>query len=181
MERIKETAKRIRLINATPEHAQLLFEIFSGVNTRAYSPVSMASVDELAARLEKSGSSFSEQSLFYRFFGEYNGAFFGTFIVKNIEWRDKKAEIGFCLLDEWQGQGLGSALVYNCVSKIFNESAIEWIWATVSVTNQSCQRLMQSLGFKNSGLYKDPFLINGELVSQTLFQMNREQADSLFL
>ena len=115
MDRIKETAESIRLVKASAEHAQLLFEILGGVNTRKYSPVSKVSLEELADRLEKSGRSFSEQSQFYRFFGEYKAALFGTFIVKNIQWLNKEAEIGFSLLDEWQGQGLGSALVYKCV------------------------------------------------------------------
>lgn len=154
----------------------MLFEIFTGTNTRKYSPVSKVSVEELAARLEQSGSSLSEPAMFYRFFGEYEATLFGTFIIKNIKWPQHEAEIGFSLLDKWQGQGLGSALVYKCVSKIFSESTIEQIWATVSITNDCCQRLMRSLGFNSSGLHPEPFIINGEPVEQILYRMNREQA-----
>lgn len=65
--RIKETAKCIRLINATAEHAQVLFKIFNGVNTGKYSPVPKTSIEELTARLGQSGRNFSEQALFYRY------------------------------------------------------------------------------------------------------------------
>lgn len=181
IERIKKTADRIRLINATAEHAQLLFDIFTGMNTQKYSPVTKTSVDGLAERLKQAGSVFSEHALFYRFFGEYNTVLFGTFIVKNVTWEKQEAEIGFSLLDRWQGQGLGSALVYKCVSIVFTESTIEQLWATVSVTNDVCQRLMQSLGFDNCGFYKEPFIINGEPVNQTLYQMNRKQASALLV
>ena len=174
-QRIRETADRIRLVDATPEHAQVLFEIFTGAKTRKYSPVSKMSVEELAVRLEQSGGSFSEHALFYRFFGEYESALFGTFIVKNIEWRKQEAEIGFSLLDKWQGKGLGSALVYKCVSKIYEESTIERLWGTVSISNDSCQRLMRCLGFDNCGLHKEPFLIKGKPVNQISYRMNREQ------
>lgn len=173
--RITETANHIRLIPATAEHAPVLFAIFNGVNTAKYSPVSKTSVEELAVRLGESGGNFTEQARFYRFFGEYHSTIFGTFIVKSIDWHKQEAEIGFSLLDAWQGQGLGSALVYSCVSKMFAESTFEQLWATVSVTNVACQRLMRSLGFSEYGLYKEPFHIKGTFVDQTLYRIRREQ------
>lgn len=175
IEHIRGIAEHIRLVNATVEHAQLLFDIFTGANTQKYSPVAKTSVLELAERLKQAGTTFSERAPFYRFFGEYDGTLFGTFIVKNIVWDKREAEIGFSLLDRWQGQGLGSALVYKCVEKVFTESPIEQIWATVSVTNEACQRLMQSLRFDNCGVYEEAFIVNGEPTSQTLYRMNRKQ------
>ena len=100
-------------------------------------------------------------------------------MVKSIVWEKQEAEIGFCLLDKWQGKGLGSALVCKCIARVFMESTIEQIWATVSVTNEVCQSLMLSLGFDNCGLYKESFLINGTPVNQILYRMSRKQANAL--
>lgn len=179
IECIRKTAEHIRLVSATIEHAQLLFDIFTGTNTQKYSPVAKTSVPELSERLKQAGRTFSEQAPFYRFFGEYNATLFGTFTVKNIQWENGEAEIGFSLLDQWQGQGLGSALVYKCVTKVFAESYIQQIWATVSNTNEPCQRLMRSLQFENCGFYKETFMVNGELTPQILYRMNRKQVHCL--
>ena len=177
---IIDKASRIILESATPEHAQLLYDIFMGINTQKYSPVSKVSVPELAERLNGAGRNFSEQASVYRYFGKIESNPFGTFVVKNIDWEARNAEIGFSLLDAWQGQGFGSALVYKCVGKIFAESVIDTVWATVSVTNEACRKLMHSLGFNDCGLYKETFVINGEPVQQILYQMSRLQARDLF-
>ncbi|MCD8349008.1 MAG: GNAT family N-acetyltransferase [Planctomycetaceae bacterium] len=175
IERIRKTAERMHLVHATADHAQLLYDIFTGPNTQKYSPVSKTSVAELAMRLRHSGGVLSEHAQFYRFFGEYNTVLFGTFVVKNIVWDRLEAEIGFSLLDAWQGMGLGTALVYKCIAKVFAESPIEQIWATVSVTNEACRHLMESLRFKDCGLYEKLFLINGTPTPQNLYTMNRQQ------
>lgn len=177
IERIRKKAHRVKLVNAGPEHAGLLHEIFTGANTQKYSPVGRASVGELARRLAHAGNAFSEKALFYRFFGEFDGELFGTFILKNIDWRNREGEIGFSLLERSQGLGLGSALVYKCVSKVLEESGIEYLWATVSVTNEASNKLMRRIGFASCGFRKEEFLINGKPVRQIFYEMTRAQAD----
>lgn len=174
MEAIRKTAESITLVPATSEHAQLLHTIFTGRNTRKYGPVSRTSVAALARSLAQSGKDFSEKALFYRIFGQTDGDLFGSVVFKNIDWEEREAEIGFSLLDSFQGRGLGSALVHKCVMKLFRESPIERLWATVSVGNAACRRLMRSLQFDECGFYKEEFLINGELVSQILYRMSRK-------
>lgn len=180
LERVRKTAGRIRLVNATADHAKLLHDIFTGANTRKYSPVSNPSVSELAGRLRRSGAAFSDKAALYRFFGEIDGVLFGTFVVKNIDWENGEAEIGFSLLEAWQGRGLGTALVYKCLAKLFDESPLERVWATASVTNEASNRLMRSIGFDDCGLYGEAFLINGKRVKQRLYRMHRERAAGLF-
>lgn len=177
IDRIRSRAGRIRLVNAGPEHAALLHEIFTGENTQKHSPVGRASVGELARRLAHSGNAFSEKALFYRFFGEFDGELFGTFILKNIDWRNREGEIGFSLLEGSQGRGLGSALVYKCVSKVLEESGVEYLWATVSVTNEASKKLMRRIGFASRGFHKEEFMINGKPVRQIFYEMTRAQAD----
>lgn len=179
-EKIRRLAKRaeaINLVRALPRHAQLLHDIFAGENTRKYSPVAAVSVAELARRLGHAGDAFAEQASFYRFFGETEAVLFGTFIVKNIDWENGEAEIGVSLLDSWQGRGLGSALVHKCVAKVFAESTIDRLWATVSHTNEACKRVMRTLGFSDCGLYKESFLVNNVPTPQILYRMHRGRAD----
>ena len=171
---IGEKAEHITLVNAAPGHAQLLYDIFMGAGTRKYSPVGKTSVPELAERLAQGGEAFSGRAAFYRLFGEFDSVLFGTFIMKNIDWEGGEAEIGFSLLDQWQGQGLGAALVYKSVAKVFAESTMESVWATVSVTNAACIGLMRSLGFSHCDFYQRAFFINGASIPQLLYRMNRK-------
>ena len=179
MDSVRKTAARIRLVNAGPEHARLLHAIFNGSATRKYSPVAKATIDELARRLEQSGKSFSEKALFYRVFGRIDGVLFGTFIMKNIDWDNGECEIGFSLLDDWQGRGLGAALVYKCLVELFAKAPIDRVWATVSVTNQPCNKLMRRLGLEHCGFYSEVFIIQGSPVRQFLYQLDRSQAAAL--
>ena len=181
MESIAKQAERITLVKAVPEHAELLCRIFSGVNAQKYNPITEISVEELARSLEQSGSAFSERALFYRLFGAVDDVLFGTFIIKNIAWRKKTGEIGFSLLDEWQGRGLGSALVYKCVLNIFRQTELDSIWATVSQANEASKKIMQRLGFADCGFYKEKFLIKAKPVAQVVYKLNRQQARELFL
>lgn len=169
---IRKTAETMTLVPATSAHAQLLHDIFTGINTRKYSPVAMTTVASLARRLAQSGQDFSEKAPFYRIFGQTSGGLFGSVVFKNIDWEEREAEIGFSLLDAYQGRGLGSALVYKCMAKLFLESPIQRLWATVSVGNEACRRLMRSLQFDECGFYREEFLINGELVPQILYRIN---------
>lgn len=180
IEQIRKTAARIRLVRATASHAALLHAIFTGTVMRKYSPVSPASVDELARRLAQSGKSFSERALFHRFFGKVDGEYFGTFIMKNIDWDNAECEIGFSLLDEFQGRGLGSALVYKCIAKLFREAPIDRVWATVGVANAASNSLMRRLGLRECGFHSEVFLIQGKPVRHLLYQLDREQAAALF-
>lgn len=171
-ESIMKTAARIDLVSARPEHAALLHAILTGPNTRKYSPVGRTTVPELARRLALGGTLFSERAPFYRFFGGIDGALFGTCIVKNIDWEKREAEIGFSLLDEWQGRGLGSALVHKCTALVFAESVIDSLWATASVTNEASRRLMRRVGFEECGLYERDFLIGGKPVAQMVYRIS---------
>lgn len=173
LEKIKEKAKAIILVNAAPDHAELLYAMFTGENTLRYSPVAETSVEKLAERLTQSGKAFMEKARFYRFFGKIGNTVFGTFVLKNIEWKNRKAEIGFCLLDVWQGRGLGSALVFKCVDKVFTEAGIDHLWATVSETNDVCRMLMRRIGFVDNGLHNESFIVNGKLTPQILYTLDR--------
>ena len=175
MESIKKMAERITLVHATEAHAELLHKIFTGANTRKYSPVHNQSIGTLAEHLRRTGTGFSEKAPHYRLFGEADGILFGTFIVKNIEWDRRRAEAGFSLLDAWQGRGWGRALVYKALLAVFSEPHIDELWATVSVTNTACNSLMHRLGFTFCGPYHEAFRIQGVPVRQNLYQITREQ------
>ena len=179
LERVRENAERITLVHAASEHAQLLYDIFTGTNTQKYSPVGETTVNDVARCLGRSGKSFAEKAPFYRVFGKADNVLFGTCILKTIDWDAGEAEIGFSLLQEWQGKGLGTALVYKYVTRVFEGPEIGLLWGTVSETNQTCKRLMRRLGFVDCGFYIDAFPIQGRLVRQVLFVLSRERAAAL--
>ena len=179
IECIRKKAEGINLVNATAKHAKLLYDIFTGFNIQRYSPVGKVSVDDLAQSLGEAGRAFSDRAAFYRFFGDIDRVMFGTFVLKDIDWENREGEIGFSLFDKWQGQGLGSALVYKSLVKIFQESEIDRIWGTVSINNEACKKMMQRIGFRDCGFYGERFFIDGEWVRQIVYRMNRKQANHL--
>ncbi len=171
---LQQKAASIQIVNGKAEHARLLHTIFAGVNTRKYSPVSGSSLTALAQHLESSGTAFVGRAPHYRVFGQSDAKLFGTFILKNIDWKAKTGEIGFSLLDECQGQGLGPALVYACVQKIFADSILNELWATVSENNYACQKLMDRVGLRSCGQYREAFRIQGKMVPQLVYRLSRQ-------
>ncbi|MBK7869216.1 MAG: GNAT family N-acetyltransferase [Saprospiraceae bacterium] len=58
----------------------------------------------------------------------------------------RKAEIAILIADEWQGQGLGSALT-DLICEIAAEQGIEMLYANMMATNRRINALLQKKGF----------------------------------
>lgn len=161
----------IQLVFARREHAAVLKEIFSGKAMQAFSPVGSMSVGELSEQLAYSGRDFSKPASFYRLFARYNDQWIGSLIFKNIE--DHRAEVGFGLLDHWQGQGLGPQLLAQCLELLFSESSIQHLWATVSHDNIPCQKTLEKNGFQRDPDQRRVFFIQERLVQQYVYVLER--------
>lgn len=164
---------KIEIEFGTAIHAECLHAIFNTKSMRKHSPIVDVSVSDLKERLALSGQSFSEKAPFYRLFFKINGDVVGTLIVKTIDWENTTAEIGFGLLEEHQGRGLGKKMVSYMIDKIFQESNFTILWGTVSKTNIACQNILEDLGFSLDPSKRISYMIGGQKVPQIVYTLTR--------
>jgi ribosomal-protein-alanine N-acetyltransferase len=85
------------------------------------------------------------------------------------------SEIGYMLSESHQGRGLGTAAVSLFVAKIFRESSLDRLFATISVENAASIRLVTRLGFTREGLLREHFLIEGRRVDELVYGILRRE------
>lgn len=139
--------KKIILTFATPEHASIVHQIFSGKNMQKYSPVESVSESELRKRLKGIPPTFNKSVLFYRLMASIEGNIFGTFILKSWDKSLNSAEIGYGLLDPFQNKGLGILMVEKCLDLVFRETELQKIWASVHIDNIASIKILKKLNF----------------------------------
>ncbi len=171
MERTFSQARQLRLLPASPDHAEVLYRIFTGYHMRQHNPVTVQPVATLRKRLETAGHPLAYQAPFYRWFAEYDGEVIGTFTLKNVKWWKGSGEIGYGLLDDFQGQGWGKALVWKSVNHLLTHTSLQKLWATVSVPNTASWHILEGLGFQRTKILDKPFIILGKPVPQYLYEL----------
>ncbi|MDN3680236.1 GNAT family N-acetyltransferase [Vibrio tapetis subsp. quintayensis] len=102
----------------------------------------------------------------YSFVAEINGEVVGNLGVSvciNMR-RRHVAEFGMGVKDEFQGQGVGSALLAALIELTDNWLNIRRLELTVFVDNKSAQALYKKFGFEIEGESKDYAFRNGQYV-----------------
>ncbi|MGC5018345.1 GNAT family N-acetyltransferase [Micromonospora sp. DT47] len=83
-----------------------------------------------------------------------------------------QAMLGFSLLPEWRGRGLGSRLVRLLVGWVFDEVGLARLWAGTRPDNVAAQRAMERAGFRREGLMRGRLPgPDGSRVDSTLYAL----------
>jgi len=84
-----------------------------------------------------------------------------------------RAEIGYDLAPDCWGQGIMSEVLHTVIDNGFERMKINRIDAFVYIYNPPSIRLLQKLGFKQEGLLRDYFYLNGVFYDHFLFGLLR--------
>jgi RimJ/RimL family protein N-acetyltransferase len=71
-------------------------------------------------------------------------------------------EFGISLSRDFQGQGIASEALTAIFDHLFGERGVHRITGLTDVDNTASIRLMERLGFKREGHYRESFFDNGE-------------------
>jgi len=101
--------------------------------------------------------------------------FIGTASLFALAGPMHRAELGYSLLPDRQGQGLATEAVRLALAHAFGRMGLERIEADVDPRNEPSWRLLEKLGFRREGLLRNRWRVGGELADSLIFGLLRDE------
>ena len=174
-------ATQVRLVPALPRHAALWHGWREEAASQRFNPLFRLTVEDLEKRLRSYCASdlTDRRRTEYRWMVEANDQVVGTVSAVNPSWSMGYVEIGYMLAEEHHGRGLGTRAVALLVEKLFGETKLHRVYATVSVENLASIRLLERLGFRREGVMREHYLIQGRRVDEVIYGLLRHEWEAL--
>ncbi|MFT2007173.1 GNAT family protein [Pontibacter sp. 13R65] len=100
----------------------------------------------------------------------YRSALIGLVIVKNIDWRIPRCEVGYLVAEPYEGLGFTSEALKAVCQYCFRELAILKISAKIIPSNQQSRQLVEKLGFELEGTLRKEYITGlGEVVDVSYY------------
>jgi RimJ/RimL family protein N-acetyltransferase len=94
--------------------------------------------------------------------------FLGHVMLHTLAWRHKRAELGYWLVPEARGRGVGRVAVSLLVEWAFAELDLERLEVTTSVRNTAARALAESVGFRAEGVLEGRNIERGRRIDVVL-------------
>jgi ribosomal-protein-alanine N-acetyltransferase len=155
---------RIELVPPVSEHLPIIFSWRSEATSVRHNPLSPTPYPAVVKSFESLGSDLSDLRRFERFGWTclVNGEVAGNINLKGISQMMAYGEIGYTVGEKFQGRGVGTAMVRALLEKVFAETELRKIFALVHDQNMASRRLLARLGFREEGLLREHYIINGK-------------------
>lgn len=103
------------------------------------------------------------------------GKHIGNTGLHNINWRNGSAVFGFMIgnKDFWNS-GYGTEILSLMLKYAFNTLGLRKIRSSVLASNIASIRVHKKCGFKEAGVLKDEYLVDGEYMDEILFEVFKE-------
>lgn len=167
----------LRLIAALPQHAAAWVQWRGEAASQRFNPLLPLATEELASRLSGYYSSDlrDRARTEYRWMVTLGDELIGTVAAMNPSWSMGHIEIGYMLAASHHRRGLGTRVVALLVDKLFRETELHRVFATVSVENVASLKLLERLGFIREGVLREHYLIQGRRVDEVLYGLLRHE------
>jgi RimJ/RimL family protein N-acetyltransferase len=104
--------------------------------------------DDIAAIVE-------EQDDYHMFLACREGDPVGSAFLSDIDFEGRKAELGYWIVPEEQGNGYATEAAQLCLIHGFDELGLDKIWARTVGDNEASKRILEKLGFKQEGVLRE--------------------------
>ena len=99
----------------------------------------------------------------------------GTVSLFGFQEQNKRAEIGYALARAAQGMGLMHEALRATVSYAFGTLNLHRLEADIDPRNAASARSLLRLGFKQEGLLRERWIVNGEVSDSALFGLLKSE------
>ena len=170
----------MKLVPYDPSYLPLFIEWRNQPLSVRHNPLEPRSTEEIGQGLAGEGSSFAVLARFanYRWFVTTDKEPVGTVSLKNISHSMGYAEIGYGIGQRHHGKGIATSAVALLVEKVFRETGLRKLIAYVHVENEASRRVLQKLGFREEGLLREHYLIQGRPVDEVLYGLLKLEWES---
>jgi RimJ/RimL family protein N-acetyltransferase len=93
----------------------------------------------------------------------------GSASIKNIDLEGRKAELGYWIAPESQGNGYATEAADLCLTHAFDELGLHKVWARTVEDNETSKRVLEKLGFQQEGVLQEHWYGFGRYVDEYRF------------
>ena len=104
-----------------------------------------------------------------------NGQLIGTCGFHKWNKRSFRAEIGYDLHPDFWGQGYMTEVLHTVIPHGFEQMELHRIEALIYVENNRSTQLLKKLGFKEEGVLRDYFALNGTFYDHAIFSLLKQE------
>jgi RimJ/RimL family protein N-acetyltransferase len=98
----------------------------------------------------------------------------GVFKFFNIDWQNRKADVGWDIFQGWRGKGYGKKLVIAGVAFAFKLMNLHRLDAQILITNEVSVKCAEAAGFKVEGTQRKAIFKNNEYVANLVLGVLNE-------
>ena len=174
-------AQRVHLRWLRDEDVPALFSIFGNpAVTRYWGHPAMPDVKAAAALLENIRTSFTERSLFqWGVALSETDSIIGTCTLASLNLKNRRAELGYALAQSYWGQGYITEMLRVLLQFAFSEMQLHRLTADTDPNNQPSIRLLERLGFRREGYFREHHLVQGAPQDSIMYGLLRSEWEVL--
>ena len=167
----------VRLVPIRAEHAARWREWREQASSQRFNPLLHFSVEQLTRRiLTTCTSDLADRTRSeYRWVVEFRGELIGTVATEQPSWRMGYAEIGYMMSETHHGRGFGTRAVALFVEKLFRETELHRLFASIAYDNIASRRLIERLGFVREGRLRQHYVIQNRRVDEIVYGLLRHE------
>lgn len=103
-----------------------------------------------------------------------SGKFIGTCGITSVDEKEGTVEIGYVLAPDFWGMGLGTEAARTVMEYVFDTFCPDKICAKFIEGNNASMHVMQKLGMKLVGIYRNSMYVKGEYKTVHVYEIDRE-------
>ncbi|HVG60878.1 MAG TPA: GNAT family protein [Hyalangium sp.] len=169
----------VKLVPALPEHLDAWIAMRNGPTSRRLLPLDDDSRESLQKRLSEASSDVTDpRAKSFRWMVEADGQIAGTVSARELSRFHGRIEIGYMLVEEFIGRGIGTRAVVMLLERLFTIPELQRIWLTTTEANLASQALARKLGFVQEGLLRGHCIVQGKRTDQQVWGLLRSEWDA---
>jgi ribosomal-protein-serine acetyltransferase len=168
----------ISIVPATIEHASALALLVEAniEHLRAYLPnvAELASAKNAETHLD-AASERARKGEIYEWHLFADMALCGAIRVKDIDYFDRKAKVGYFIGSNFQGKGIVTSSVRAVLGYCFESLNLNRVELRCAAENKQSMRVAERLGFTHEGRLRQDEFLNGSFVDQHVYSLLRDE------
>lgn len=168
---------RLMLRWISNEDVDALFGIFSNVEVMRYwSTPPLADRDAAVALVNEIHDAFQRQVMLkWGVARQGDNVIIGTTTLYNLDFTNRRAEVGYALGREYWGQGYMQEALQALLSYCFETLSLRRLEADVDPRNKASIQTLERLGFQHEGYLRERWEVAGEIQDALFYGLLRRE------
>lgn len=169
----------IKILPANPDLAEFFLKLRQDPDAQKYNPLVPSTVEDLRARLSRYSSDLANEDHVgpYFWFVGFDNDIAGYVALENVDKMMLTVEIGCAIDKKYRGNGIATAAIRLITENVFRYTKLRKIIGYAHEDNVYSRRMMVNLGYREEGILREHYLVNGKPANQVLYGGLRQDFD----